>query len=414
MESLPGEADAAERLKRTSLRNFGVMPEPGNDDEHWRLPSYKFGLYDVPVPALYKYSLNLIGCNAFGPGEKVLWWIPFTYNDEWCQLALQKFGLRLYLRTSRSEDDARATQLQIAKQLRSSMRTVERVVQDAAPGLLGKGHATVKNQHLSLRRAYEYFRERAENPIQIEDERTEYEPEPGNPLVKSWSFKSGQAEMDLNSFHDMIAAINAYLSLLEHVLVLALAFCDFDPEVDNLTEVIGSRWGEKWDRILGRKAKAELYRRRLFEVVERWRNPYSHGGFEKGHGATIWLHTPGVNAALPIGLTRVRDSPIYSFSPRGESILHAWVELFGEGELPSSPEVGESTIADVFALFDEIDAWMDKAIPEAMSWMRSGLDVRYDEHFRSDLAEARTQAGGFERFLEASEYAQDQFDNMDF
>lgn len=30
------------------------------------------------------------------------------------------------------------------------------------------------------------------------------------------------------------------------------------------------------------------------------------------------------------------------------------------------------------------------------------------------FAEARTQAGGFERFLEASQYAQDQFDDMDF
>jgi hypothetical protein len=30
------------------------------------------------------------------------------------------------------------------------------------------------------------------------------------------------------------------------------------------------------------------------------------------------------------------------------------------------------------------------------------------------LAEARAEDGGFERFLSYSEYAQDQFDNMDF
>lgn len=123
------------------------------------------------------------------------------------------------------------------------------------------------------------------------------------------------------------------MSLLEHHLVLALAFCDFDPGADNLTDVIGSRWGEKWYRILGKKEGEGLYRQRLLDVVERWRNPYSHGGFEKGHGATIWLHTPGVNAALPVGLTKVRDSPLFSFAPGGES-----------------------TIAEVFALFDEIDA----------------------------------------------------------
>jgi len=39
-------------------------------------------------------------------------------------------------------------------------------------------------------------RERAENPIHIEDERIEYEPEPGGLLMKEWSFKSGKAQMD--------------------------------------------------------------------------------------------------------------------------------------------------------------------------------------------------------------------------
>ena len=44
-----------------------------------------------------------------------------------------------------------------------------------------------------------------------------------------YSFKSGKIQMQLNAFHDMVAAITAYLSLLEHELVLALAFIDFDP-----------------------------------------------------------------------------------------------------------------------------------------------------------------------------------------
>lgn len=42
------------------------------------------------------------------------------------------------------------------------------------------------------------------------------------------------------------------------------------------------------------------------------------------------------------------------------------------------------------------------------------MDVRYDEVFRSVLAAARAEDGGFGRFLDLSEYAQDQFDNMDF
>ncbi len=40
---------------------------------------------------------------------------------------------------------------QVMKKLRSSVRTVEHLILDAAPELLGKGHATVVNQHQSLR-----------------------------------------------------------------------------------------------------------------------------------------------------------------------------------------------------------------------------------------------------------------------
>lgn len=390
VEVLPGETEAAQRLQQTALRDFGVVAADDRDDPRWDgIPSHRMSISpeDSPVPPLYKYALNLIGCQAYGPGEKVAWWVNFTYQGERCSLAFQKFGLRLYLRTERPEDEALKTQKQIVKQLRSSMRTVEKVIIDAAPSLLGQGSATVLNQHTSLRRAYVYFRERAEQPAHIGDENRSGQ----SPGGGTWrSFNSGQDRMRLNSFHDMIAAISAYVSLLEHDLVLALAFSDFDPDEDNLTAMIGSRWGEKWDRILGKDGEAGRYWQRLFEVVERWRNPYSHGGFEKGHGATIYLHTPGVNAALPVGLTRVRESPFFSFIP-----------------------AKESDINEVFALFDEIDAFLSRELPEAMEWVDSSLDVRYDDDFRQELAAARRD-GQFERLVERHSYLADMYANMDF
>ncbi|MCA1673553.1 MAG: hypothetical protein LC799_15610, partial [Actinobacteria bacterium] len=288
------------------------------------------------------------------------------------------------------EEEARKTQVQIVKKLRSSMRTVEKLIVDAAPELLGKGNATVVNQHQSLRRAYDYFRERAVDPVLIEDEHITHEPIEGALIQAAYTFKSGKFQMQMNAFHDMIAAISAYISLLEHDLVLALAFSGFDPERDNLTDVISSRWGDKFDRLLGKDGAAARYRQRLTDVVERWRNPYSHGGFEKGHGATIYLHTPGVNAAVPIGLTSVRSSPLFSFMP-----------------------ASETDITQVFELFDEIDAWLESQLPEGMRWINSGLDVRFDEAFRALLAQAR-QEGDFVGFLEFFEYRQAMIDNMDY
>ena len=388
MSSLPGEAEAGELLKQRALRDFG----PVHEDDERQGTTYKLTLdpHDVPVPALLKYALNLIGLKAYGPDEKVAWWVNFTYRGEWCELAHQKFGLRLYLRTDAPEDEARKTQVQIIKKLRSTTRTVEKLILDAAPELLGKGNATVVNQHGSLRRAYEYFRERAVDPIFIEDETITHKPVEGALIQPGWTFKSGKIRMKMNAFHDMIAAITAYLSLLEHDLVLALAFSGFDPAADDLAAVIGSRWGEKFDLLLGVEGDAARYRQRLTDVVERWRNPYSHGGFEKGHSATIYLHTPGVDAAVPVGLTRVRDSPLFSF-------------------LPAS----ETDITQVFALFDEIDSWMESKLPEALKWINSGLDVRFDKVFRSLFAQAREE-NDFDGFLEYFEYQQAMIENMDY
>ncbi len=167
--------------------------------------------------------------------------------------------------------------------------------------------------------------------------------------------------MKLNAFHDLVAALTAYLSVLEHDLVLALAFTDFDPAKDNLTSIIGDRWGDKFARVLGKQGEAARLRQQLGEVVERWRNPYSHGGFEKGHGATIYLHTPGVGV-VPVGMTKIRESPLFSFLP-----------------------AGESDVAQVFALLDEIDTWLEAELADAMLWILEGLAVRFDEDFDERL-----------------------------
>lgn len=145
----------------------------------------------------------------------------------------------------------------------------------------------------------------------------------------------------------LVAAISAFLSSLEHDLVLALPFLNFDPTADDLTKIIGDRWAEKWRRVIGHSdPEAVRLGARLAEVVERWRNPYSHGGFEKGHGATVYLHA-GIGA-LPVGLSNIRDSPLFSYH-----------------------SVSETDIEGVFALFDEIDTYLAKTVPHAMEWITS-------------------------------------------
>jgi hypothetical protein len=48
-----------------------------------------------------------------------------------------------------------------------------------------------------------------------------------------------------------------------------------------------------------------------------------------------------------------------------------------------------------------------------MRWIRSGLNVRFDEDFRMAVAAAQ-QAAEFEEFLRHAEYRQEMVDNMDY
>lgn len=314
--------------------------------------------------------------------------MTFTYKGGYpSELAHQKFGLRLGVGGDLTEAQAEDLLTEMRKKFMSAVKTVEGLLAETASDTLNAGNVTVVNQHHQLRRAYDYFRERATNPDVVEDVMESGEGESG-----SWStFLLGRNVMGMHAFHDLVAAISAFVSSLEHELVLALPFLDFDTATDDLTKIIGDRWGEKWRRVVGHNdLEAVRLRQRLADVVERWRNPYSHGGFEKGNGATVYLHTPGLGA-LPVGLSGVRDSPLFSF--------HA---------------ASESDIGGVFALFDEIDAWLASNMPNAMKWIESGLDVRFDAEFMAQVKECLESEGGLEPIIDAFAYRQDMIANMDF
>ena len=385
--STPSEA-AGEYLSTTALRDFGPPVPAGDQDDP--VPTYVLNLtpQEAPLPVLLRHALALIGIPHHGPWEKVAWWVQFNFRGHPCSLAHQKFGLRLRISGDLTEDQADALLRQIQKKLISAVKTVEAMLAETAKETLNAGNVTVVNQHMQLRRAYDYFRQRAINPDHVEDVNESGETPDGG---KWWSHVSGSDVMALNSSHDLVAAISAYVSVLEHDLVLALPFLDFDPRSDDLTEIIGDRWGDKWRRVFNRSdQESTRLRERLVEVVERWRNPYSHGGFEKGHGATVYLHTPGLGG-LPVGMSSIRDSPLFSFHP-----------------------VSETDIASVVALFDQIDDYLLNALPHAMAWIDSGLNVRFDAEFMAQVVSSLDALGDLDELISTSARRQDMINNMDY
>jgi hypothetical protein len=66
----------------------------------------------------------------------------------------------------------------------------------------------------------------------------------------------------------------------------------------------------------------------------------------------------------------------------------------------------------VFELFDEIDTWLKAKLPEAMQWIESELNVRFDKAFRSEVDAARRN-NRFDRLIDRTDYHQSRLDNME-
>lgn len=73
----------------------------------------------------------------------------------------------------------------------------------------------------------------------------------------------------------------------------------------------------------------------------------------------------------------------------------------------------ESDVSEVFAFFDELDVWLKGRLPEATEWAESGLDVRFDGEFRTELSAVVAQ-GGFADFLRRWDLRADMAANMDW
>jgi len=205
MDILPGAAEAGERLKRTALRDFGPAVDPHENETSFRLTIHP---NDCPLPGLYKYALTLIGLEAHGPGEKVAWWVDFTYKGERCTLAFQKVGLRIYLRIERSEEEAVKSLGEVSKKLRTCMRTIEKVLLEAAPDILGRGSAT-SSTNIGPSGAPTTTFESA--PRTQPTSRTRTRQAKANSA--RGAVQECKLQMQIGSFHDMVATISAYLSL---------------------------------------------------------------------------------------------------------------------------------------------------------------------------------------------------------
>ncbi|MCW2133377.1 hypothetical protein [Arthrobacter sp. VKM Ac-2550] len=338
-----------------------------------------------------------VGAPDLGRADKLDWEHTFKVDGTRCSMASQKFGLRLYVSLQDVPEISVAAIL--ADRIVAALIAGQKVVERDLLGPLGEeqvtaGNLTVRNQYAALRRTYDYFRKGAEiayaghgrlhaaGPAQL------LPPEIQEIIREIWEgeeVRSRETEGWWNTF----AMVTAYFSVLEHVMVGLLPFSQFDPSKDSVKRFMGSKWGDKFKRVFnpGSDRAAQRHYLALKIISDQYRNPYSHGGFDKP-GSALGIHIPGIGV-VPATLSDIRDSPHFNFVPTQEKDFRS--------------------ITDTF---DELEKWIAEGdCANGWTWVTNGLDLRFDEEFRTQAESARDD---FQSFVNSHEYNWERQVNMDW
>ncbi|MED3994644.1 hypothetical protein P4647_08265 [Peribacillus frigoritolerans] len=211
----------------------------------------------------------------YQPIEKVLWEIPFQYEEIPFYCTVEKFGYRLM---SGTEDLDLIKRL--LRKINSAIKIIDRMMKPLLKDVVNKGDITFENQSIFLFERYLYFKNKASELFATKNA------VPGD-INEAISNRNHQVKAKRDGFFNTQAMLDAYFSYQEHLLILLLPFSKFDKQKENISNIIAGNWSDKFKRVFNVhiNQEAEQHYQKLRLIKEKYRNKYAHGGFEKENGS---------------------------------------------------------------------------------------------------------------------------------
>ena len=370
---------------RLRLKDFSTPITDGPDlvwgSEGQRIPIER---HQFPIPNLLLFILHgVCGFPLGWRGEKMHWCVPFAYKGKDCTIAFEKFGLRLYIEKSKSEINPKEVLGKLEKAIGSAEK---HILSTLAQQQIIDGNITIANHFHRLDGQYHYFREQAETSFIPQESQKANDPIEGIAEILNRNFSAGRS-----GSYNALAMIDAYFSRLEHFLVLALPFSNYDRQSDNLVDFVGMVWSDKLKRILNvNESAVQTYYEQLVYVKEKYRNTFAHGGFEKS-GQSFYFHLPKFGA-IPASMSGHRESVHFNLFP-----------------------VENDSFKSICKLFDEFDNYLkNDALVSAWKLADSGLDLVLEEKKLSEMLAESKDITSFEQWIEREAYMADMYANADY
>ena len=317
--------------------------------------------------------------NFSGRWEKIAWALSIRYKGVAITYSHQKFGFRVSVC-----DDNKNGKL-IAKesleQIRKAVHLAEKLIEPYVHAKLDSGQVSVPNNYKELADRYKYFRKKAEHHFSKIDKSFKNEH-----LI--WAVFNDSIVKATNY---SIAMLDAYFSLLEHILVLIRPFV-LQESTKNLSNYVGSNWSTKYKTIFNieKNAKAKYHYQQLIDIKENYRNVFAHGNFRK-EGGSFHIHMEHLGA-LPFQLTKSKQSLVFS-----------------------SSRIYPSYYNDICKQLNNFDNFLAaNQTRYGMVYIKSGLPVAFDNNSITLYHSCMTSTKKFEEFIHFRAMEIDNALNMDW
>jgi hypothetical protein len=341
-----------------------------------------------PAYIVFLMFVLLLGYKYRGREEKVGWTIPITYKGTTFLLSHRKFGFRVLSIKGTSPKQEVLNEMLI--QLKKGTVIADRILQPLFLEQLQKGRFLIANSYIKLTSMYDFFRRKAKQTYSRKPRKPKARKrnKEGIPLFLS----SNPFESEFQGFYYTVAMIDAFFSRLENLLVFSVPFVGFAPDVSSYTTFISLPWADKYKHIFNLKNNIPALKQyeKLREIKEKYRNPISHGFFQKDN-ASIFIQMPMVGA-VPLNLSILKDNLHFSLVP-----------------------ISKDTYYEICASFNSFEDFLrSSALKYALLYAEGGFDVAFDSNSIAKYKEACRSEEEFKRFIEKMMYITDMYANMDW
>ncbi len=341
---------------------------------------------NMPAPYLVKVVLERYIGARFDtrPIEKTAWVTAISFKGSLIVVSSEKFGLRVRARASAGEDGAPLQAF--ADVLQRAVPLVERDLEPEIRLLIREGRITIPNHFRLFRDRYDYLRELAIASFSSDPPPPVKQRAARGEVTISYPFRP-----EREGFFAGSAALDAFFSWLEHVLVLLLPFSGFDAQRDDLESIITADWAAKYKRVFDLQTNplAKTVYEQLLRVKQEHRNPATHGGFDRSLNL-VHVQVPGVGA-IPARLSRSTENRL-SIHP-----------------------LSDASFSENCKQLDRADSFLESGTHElGFRYVSAGLDVYFNPESISIYESAVADPASFNDYLDRTAWEQDSHRNMDW